>query len=101
MAGQKNQTQQATPEKSEADLRQQAVGKATTRLKHEYAERFAVLAAEECRKVGVAYKRRLTEEEKAERDLNELIKAHPHLEEQLRQQYGQRDAEDNGGDAIA
>lgn len=74
---------------TEATLRSGAVSKALTRLRHEHPKDFARLATEECLKAGVTYKPRLTAEEKAEKELNELIAANPGLESTLRKRFNQ------------
>lgn len=71
-----------------------AYGKATTRLREAHREEFDALVAEEYRKVGLAFRRRRTAEEReqderkarterAQAALRKLLTAHPELQEEM------------------
>lgn len=68
---------------TESDLRRQAYSAAEKRLREQYREQFDALVQEEATARGVSYQRRLTEEEKAEKALQDLLAAHPHLAEKV------------------
>lgn len=65
--------------KSESALRREAVAAADKRLREENRDRFDELVQEEATARGVTYQRRLTEEEKAEQRLNQILAEHPAL----------------------
>jgi hypothetical protein len=68
-----------TPAKTESALRREAYSAAEKRLREENKDRFNALVQEEATARGVTYQRRLTEDEKAEKQLQELLAAHPGL----------------------
>lgn len=68
-----------TEAKTEVALRREAYAAAEKRLREENRTRFDDLVQEEAKARGVEYKRRLTDEEKAEKALNDLLAANPAL----------------------
>lgn len=67
------------PEKTESALRRESYAAAEKRLREENKERFDALVQEEAAARGVTYQRRLTEDEKAEQKMRDLLAAHPEL----------------------
>jgi hypothetical protein len=67
------------PDSTEADRRRKAYAVATTVLRDRHRREFDELYEAECAKLGVSYKRRLSEEEKAEKQVEELLAKHPDL----------------------
>lgn len=65
--------------KTESALRREAVAAAEKRLREAHREEFDGFVQQEAANRGVTYQRRLTDEEKAEQKLNELLAAHPGL----------------------
>lgn len=76
MASTKTETAEA---KSETTLRREAYAAAEKRLREENKDRFNALVQEEAEARGVTYQRRLTEAEKAEKAMSDLLAAHPEL----------------------
>lgn len=66
--------------KALSEARTAAIG----RLREAHREEFNALMVEEAEKRGVKWTPRLTEEEKAEKALRELLAAHPELAEKAR-----------------
>lgn len=72
----------ADTEKTEAQLKTAAYGKAVARLKEKYQEDFRALVKEEMAKVGVEWSPRLSDEEKAARDIEAIYAKFPGLKSQ-------------------
>jgi hypothetical protein len=68
-----------TEAKTESALRREAVAAAEKRLREAHRDEFDGYVQQEATSRGVTYKRRLTDEEKAEQQLNDLLAAHPTL----------------------
>jgi hypothetical protein len=87
----------------EATLRQ-AYGQATTKLREAHREEFQRYYKESAEALGVEYKPRLSKEERAERDLDALLKEFPHLrskfEEQGEGDYAEAADDDETDDEV-
>lgn len=70
-------------EKERAEALRKAYSAATKRLREENRDTFTKLYIEEAKKLGVDYKPKPTEEEKAEAQLAEILAAHPHLRDKV------------------
>lgn len=68
---------------TESALKRDAHSKATTRLREEYRQRLNEITKEEMTKRGIDWSPRPTEEEKAAKQVAELLAAHPNLREQF------------------
>lgn len=68
-----------TSKKPAADDKVAARSAAARRLREEYADRYRELMIEEHEKRGVEYQPRLTDEEKAERTVKDLLARYPNL----------------------
>lgn len=68
-----------TEAKTEATLRRESVAAAEKRLREAHREEFDALVQQEAESRGVTYQRRLTDEEKAEQKLRQLLAEHPGL----------------------
>lgn len=79
--------QQEAGEGTTSLTRQQALNKAysaaSARLREEHRKQFDALYVEEAAKLGVEYKPKPTEEEKAEQQLRELLAQHPNLRSKI------------------
>lgn len=72
------------PEKDErSNLLRQAYGAATARLREAHRDEFDRYQVEEARSLGVEYKPRMNPEQKAEKQLAELLEQFPHLRDRL------------------
>lgn len=67
-------------------LRRAAYTEANTRLREAHRDDFEKFYEEECKKVGVTYKRRLTDAEKAQQKIDQLLAEHPELRERYETQ---------------
>ena len=63
--------------------RRKAYGEATTALREQHRQDFESLYEAACKKHGVPYQRRLSDEEKARVQIEELLAEHPGLREQF------------------
>lgn len=73
----------AAAPKTESALRREAYSAAEKRLREENRDRFDALVQEEATSRGVTYQRRLTESEKAEQKMRDLLAANPALAEKI------------------
>lgn len=72
-----------TTEGDRKELLRQAYGRATQVLRDEYRDRFNALYSEAAEALGVEWKPRLTEEQRAEQQFKELLTAYPHLADKI------------------
>lgn len=73
------ETPEAPKEQSVSQKRRAAYSAAETRLREKYADEFRALVTEEATNRGVEYVFRLTEEEKARKQLADLIAKYPNI----------------------
>lgn len=64
-------------------LLRQAYGMASQRLREEHRDEFNTLREEAAKELGVEWSPRLTPEQRAEAEFDDLIEAYPHLRERL------------------
>lgn len=77
-------TESSTTESTDkATLQRKAYGAATKALREAHREEFNVLMAKEAKTLGVEWKPKPTDEEKAADQLAALLAAHPNLREQM------------------
>lgn len=74
-------TEQETP--TTGNLLRKTYDVATQRLREQYPEDFIKLRQEAADELGVDWTPRLTAEQRAERDLDELLDEFPHLRERV------------------
>ena len=73
----------------EAKAKQAAYNAAFNRLKDQHRRELDGYIGEEFSKRGLIWNKRLTEGEKAERAMEDLLEAHPELAERLRERFAQ------------
>ncbi len=69
--------------KQRSNALRKAYGSATARLREQYRAEFDSLYAQEAKALGVDHTPRLTPEQKAEKELADLLDRHPHLRSKL------------------
>lgn len=75
-----------TPTDDKATKQRRAYGLAMTRLREAHREEFNTFMAEEAEKLGVEWKPKPTEEQKAKAQLDAILASHPGLREQIEAQ---------------
>lgn len=71
------------PSSTDNKVKQQAYSKAQTRLRQENPDLWNKVLGEEYQKVGIDWKPKPTEEEKAQAEVERLLAAHPNLQPTL------------------
>jgi len=77
------QPDSATPEQTDANKRRQAYTVATTRLREAHRDEFNKFQQEEAARLGIDWKPRPTEQEKAAATLQRIIREFPDLAEKV------------------
>jgi hypothetical protein len=73
----------STTSDDKATKQRKAYGLAQTRLREAHREEFNAFMAEEAKALGIEWKPKPTDEEKAKAELDKILAAHPGLREQM------------------